>query len=98
MFSDNGKNFVGGEKVLRLVLSQMNRDCIEDFLHTRGVEWHFNPPSASHFGGVWERLIRSVRKTLHGFLKQQRLNDEVLHTLLVEVENILNSQPLTKFS
>ncbi|XP_033096702.1 uncharacterized protein LOC117100976 [Anneissia japonica] len=98
MFSDNGTNFVAGERELREALDNMNNSVVEDALHTRGCEWHFNPPAASHFGGVWERLIRSVRKVLHGVLRQQTLTTEVLHTLLTEVESILNSRPLTDLS
>lgn len=64
----------------------------------RGCEWHFNPPSASHFGGVWERLIRSVRRILYGVLRQQTVKNEVLHTVLIEVESILNCRPLTDIS
>ncbi|XP_033108467.1 uncharacterized protein LOC117110023 [Anneissia japonica] len=95
LFSDNGTNFVGGEKELRNALAEMNQNIVEEFLHTKGVEWHFNPPSASHFGGVWERLIRSVRKTLYSVLRQQTVNHDVLQTVLAEVESILNSRPLT---
>ena len=58
MFSDNGTNFTAGEKELREALAQLNQDTVEDVLHTRGVEWHFNPPSASHFGGVWDKVSK----------------------------------------
>ena len=58
----------------------------------------FNSPGASHHGGVWERLIRSVRQVLHSVLKQQTLDDEGLQTLLCEVEAILNSRPITSVS
>ncbi|KAJ8017951.1 hypothetical protein HOLleu_44328 [Holothuria leucospilota] len=98
MFSDNGTNFVAGERELREALRKMNQDKVEEFMHTRQCEWHFNPPSASHFGGVWERLIRSVRRILHGILREQTVNSEVLHTVLVEAESILNSRPLTDIS
>ena len=48
-------------------------------------------------GGVWERMIRSVRKILQSLLKNNAhiLNDESLHTLLLEAEAIVNSRPLT---
>lgn len=46
-------------------------------------------------GGIWERLIKSVKTTLQAVLKEQLLTDVVLHTVFPEVENILNHQPLT---
>ena len=66
----------------------------------RSIRWEFNPPGASHFGGVWERIIRSVRKVLYGIMYQQsiRLDDEGLRTLFCEVEAIFNARPITKLS
>ncbi|XP_071947928.1 uncharacterized protein [Antedon mediterranea] len=98
VFSDNGTNFQAGEKELRQALRSMNDGKIESFFHNRGCEWHFNPPSASHYGGAWERLIRSVRRILYGILGQQTVNEEVLTTVFTEVESILNSRPLTDVS
>ena len=48
-------------------------------------------------GSVWERQIRSARKILESVLKTHgaSLSDESLKTLLVEVEAIKNSRPLT---
>ncbi|XP_074649028.1 uncharacterized protein LOC141904341 [Tubulanus polymorphus] len=44
-------------------------------------------------GGVWERLLQSVKRCLKLVL-QQPTTDEVLHTLMVEVEAVVNSRPL----
>ena len=43
--------------------------------------------------GVWERQIRTERTILNPLLKThgKSLNDEVLYTLLIEVETIVNS-------
>ena len=57
-----------------------------------------NPPSGSHFGGVWERCIRTVRKILVALIKEQPLDDEGLTTLICEVEAIVNGRPITKLS
>jgi hypothetical protein len=61
------------------------------------VDFHMNPPHASHRGGIWERMIRSVRNVLEALLMKHgdQLNDETLRTLMTEVECILNSRPIT---
>ena len=54
-------------------------------------------PASSHMRGVWERLIRTVRSVLSILLQEQgsQLDDEALRTLMTEVENVINSRPLT---
>ena len=96
--SDNGTNFKGGEKELRLALQEWNQDKLHQFLLQRDIVWIFNPPYASHMGGVWERIIRSIRKIFKALVKMQILSDECLQTLMCEVEAILNARPLTKVS
>ena len=46
-------------------------------------------------GGVWERIIRSVRKILRTLLREHLVSGEALRTLMAEVESVLNSRPLT---
>ena len=55
-------------------------------------------PCGSHFGGVWERCIRTTRKILRALLQTQTIDDESLTTLLCEVESIMNGRPLTTVS
>ncbi|KAL0164586.1 hypothetical protein M9458_040339, partial [Cirrhinus mrigala] len=93
--SDNGTNFVGTERELREALAKLDQSRISEVMMKKGVQWIFNPPAASHHGGIWERQIRTVRKVLNSVVKQQLLEDEGLHTLLCEVESIINGRPLT---
>ena len=60
IWSDNGTSFVGTEKELREALKCLDSERIGDQLSSERVQWHFNPPSSPHFGGVWERLIQSA--------------------------------------
>ena len=78
----------------------MNQQKINDFMRASGGKWMLwkqNPPSASNMGGVWERQVRNARTILTSLLKTHdtSLNDRSLRTLLIEVEVIANSRPLT---
>ncbi|KAK7896104.1 hypothetical protein WMY93_021429 [Mugilogobius chulae] len=96
--SDNGTNFIGAERELKKAIQEWNVSKIEDSLQQHGIQWMFNPPSGSHHGGVWERLIKSVKKILNTTVNLQTLDEEGLHTLLCEAEAIVNSRPITKAS
>jgi len=96
--SDNGGNFVKGERELREAVQQWNQGQIHEYLLQHNIKWIFNPPAASHHGGVWERCIRTVRKVMKALLNEQTLDDEGLNTLMCEVESIVNGRPITKVS
>ena len=98
IMSDNGGNFVGAQKEMKLANKEWNQEVIHEFLLQNNVKWLFNPPYSSHRGGVWERCIRSVRRILSSLLKEQTLDDESCYTLLCEVESIMNGRPITKIS
>ncbi|XP_013888252.1 uncharacterized protein LOC106535729 [Austrofundulus limnaeus] len=96
--SDNGMNFVGARHELQKALDEWNQQKIEKHLLQQETQWKFNPPTASHMGGVWERQIRSVRSILMNLTRQQTLDDEGLMTFFCIVEKIVNGRPLTKLS
>ena len=96
--SDNGGNFVSGASELKKAINDWNQKQIHEFLLQQNIRWKFNPPAASHQGGVWERCIRTIRKVLTGLLHHQTLDDESLPTLMCEVESIVNNRPITKVS
>ena len=98
MRSDNGSNFVGGNKALQEAISDWNESHIHEFFLQRNIKWLFNSPSGSHFGGMWERCIRTVRKILVALMKEQPLDDEGLTSFMCEVESIVNGRPITKSS
>jgi hypothetical protein len=46
-------------------------------------------------GGIWQRMVQSVKKVLYAVLKEQAPKYEVLLTLMAEAEHIVNSRPIT---
>ena len=96
--SDNATNLVSGNKEINKSIEKWNEKRILNFCNQKGIEWKFNPPYSSHYGGVYEREIRTTRKILNALLSEHsnklRITDEMLSTLMCEVENTLNSRPL----
>lgn len=86
---DRGTNFVGAD-------NEFKRN-VSNFLTQRYCVFEFNSPSASHTGGVWERMIRSARNVLAGVLARSPtdLTERALHTLFYEVTYLINSRPLS---
>ena len=52
--SDNGTNFVGTKKELSQTDKIFSEIDVHKWLRGRGIEWKFNPPTHTHFGGIWE--------------------------------------------
>ena len=88
----------GAERELRNSIAELNQDQMINELAPKQVEWHWNPPAGPHFGGAWERLIRSVKVALSAALKERSPREEVLLTVMAEAEAAVNSRPLTHVS
>ncbi len=50
--SDNRTNLVGEKRELQNSLSEWNQSGIQRAMLQKGINWTFNPPGASHHGGV----------------------------------------------
>jgi hypothetical protein len=94
MWSDNGTNLVGANNELNAEWRKM-QEAIGEQTAELELTWHFNPPSAPHFGGAWERLIRCVKKCLQTLLKSTYPRENTLRSALIEAEFMVNSRPLT---
>lgn len=90
IYSDNATNFHGANRQL---LNNMRDASAEE-----AIEWRFNPPSAPHFGGIYEAGIKSVKSHLKRIVGDQILTYEEFNTVLVQIEAVLNSRPLCAVS
>jgi len=97
LHSDQGSNFVGPAIELREALKELHAEIIQSYLSDRECALEFNPPQASHFGGIWKRQIKTIKGILTTMLCEAscRLNTSSLRTLLYEVSSIISSRPLT---
>ena len=90
-------NFVGTDKEFLLCVENWNKKAPSLLAHRKNKR-KFNPASAPHHGGSWERMVRSCKQVLYVILGSRRLTDEVLQTSLCLTEQFLNARPLTSVS
>ncbi|XP_032674663.1 uncharacterized protein LOC116845731 [Odontomachus brunneus] len=88
LYSDQGTTFIGADRALRAQL-RTALDVggpVARALAADGTEWRFVPPSAPHFGGLWEAGVRSVKHHLRRVLGERLLSVEEFSTWLTRVE------------
>ncbi|XP_071647570.1 uncharacterized protein [Temnothorax longispinosus] len=90
LYSDCGTNFVGAARELE---SRMSLAAERE-----KIKWSFNPPSAPHFGGLWEAGVKTFKTHLRRTVGDQVLSIEEFTTVLAQVEAVLNSRPLCPMS
>ena len=81
IISGNGSQFISNET--------------QSFVNNRGTKWQFNLPNFSWWGGMFERMIRSMKRCLRKLLGRSGVDYEQLHTLLAEIQTVIKNRPLT---
>lgn len=101
LYSDCGTNFVGAERLLRKHQTEFLESIYSNvivYLTNEGINFHFNPPHAPSFGGIWESNIRRVKHHLYRVIGDKALAYDELATILARIQAILNSRPLVPMS
>lgn len=76
----------------------LDQDRVKSELASKGIEWKFITERSPWRGGWWERFRRAVKEPLHKVLGKALLAYTELNTLLVKIEGVINSRPLTAVS
>lgn len=100
IYSDCGTNFIGADAQLRAFFKASNPAAkqIINQLASEDMRWQFNPPSAPHFGGLWEAAVKSAKHHMRRVIGGTTLTYEEMSTFLTQVEACLNSRPLHALS
>lgn len=101
MYSDNGTNFVRAardiDSDMAIIQKSHEKEAATHFAH-QAVQWHFIPPAAPHFGGLWEAGIKSTKTHLKRIIGDIIFTYEEITTTLCQIESCLNSRPLCPIS
>lgn len=102
LYCDNATNFVGTKNQLTELSDSIYSITAANEIHkecsSRGITFHFIPPRAPHFGGLWEAAVKSAKNLLLRSVATASLTYEELDTVVIEIEGILNSRPITPMS
>ncbi|GFS74254.1 integrase catalytic domain-containing protein [Trichonephila clavipes] len=98
IYSDNSTNFVGASAYLKDLFQLLHNSNVQDYSSSKSIQWHFIPPYAPNFGGVWEASVKLTKQHLLKTLKAAVLNFEELDTILCQIEACINSHPLYPLS
>ena len=92
VLSDNAKTFKTASKEIMKIIRAKR---VHTYFANKGITWGFSVERVPWWGGMWERLVRSVKNCLKKVIGLASLKLDELQTLLVEVECIINSRPIT---
>ncbi|WKY04272.1 hypothetical protein Q1695_005341 [Nippostrongylus brasiliensis] len=93
--SDNAPTFALGDAILSEWMEKARDDpTIAKELSARQIQWIYITPYAPWQGGVYERLIRSIKLAMYKSVGKATPAREELATLIVEIEGMLNTRPL----
>ena len=76
----------------------MDQDRIKSELSVKGIKWRFITERSPWRGGWWERFCGAIKVPLSNVLGRAFLSFNELTTLLVDMEGVINSRPLTAVS
>lgn len=100
--SDCGTNYIGSSRHLNEIQKYLRdrnvQEALADKAGAQGITWKFNPPAASHFGGLFEAVVKSAKTLLKRVIGEQVLTYEELSTVFTRIEAVLNSRPLSPLS
>ncbi|XP_063931830.1 uncharacterized protein LOC135143819 [Zophobas morio] len=100
IYSDCGRNYIGAANHLKEITRFLHehKDQIFSSLSAKQINWNFDPPTASNFGGIWEAGIKSAKNLLKRLIKDTAHTFEEYTTLFARIEATLNSRPLCSVS
>jgi hypothetical protein len=92
MIYDNAATFKATATWTKLIRKS---EKLQDFLATQDIHWRFNLAKSPWWGGIYERLIREIKETLHKTLGKSHLFFEGLESVVLNIESNMNNRPLT---
>ncbi|GBM23688.1 hypothetical protein AVEN_187976-1 [Araneus ventricosus] len=83
------------ELEIKRIWNILNHPDVKNFYSFNGIKWQYIVERAAWWGGFYERMVRTVKTALRKTLGKSCLTVEQLLTVLIEIEGMINSRPIT---
>lgn len=100
--SDRGTNFVGAsnvieedKKITMQLLAEQHEVLSPQLIDRYNVEWKLLPAHSPWMGGLYERLIKEVKRSVAYVMNDRKLNATAFNIALHDAAHRINNRPLT---
>lgn len=111
IYCDNASTFHGANRKLKDLSDQQHKanalgnemkpddfqSAVNNYALQRNIQFHFIPKYSPNHGGLWEAAVKAAKFHLKRILPRT-FTYEQFNTIIIEIEGILNSRPLTPLS
>ena len=92
VYSDNANTFL---KSMNILSHSVIDNDFDSYLVKNNIKHNKIPLYSAWVGAAWERMIRTIKQCLYKTIGRKHYNYFQFFTLLTDVENCINSRPLT---
>ena len=92
LISDSAKTFQKSKEILQELFESKG---VKKYLTVSRIKWNNILAKAPWYESIYERLIKSVKRSLKKILRNASVTQDKLYTLIVEIDGTLNNHPLT---
>ena len=92
IISDNASVFKASASWIKKIRKS---ERLPDHLAREDIRWQFNLSRSPWWGGMYEQVIKDLKKTLYKTLCRTTLSFKQLETVMVDIERQMNNRPLT---
>lgn len=100
VYCDNAPTFKKADREFKKLFQALTFEEAQRQLANvpHAIEFRYSPPKSPHYGGVWERLVGSMKKALKASLGRKIPDFDQFQTEVAMAESLINSRPLTVVS